>query len=86
MLSSVIVAVNLFVFYECPHVNFFWLEVEHIFNMSYRKKIYLRKKDVIFYYEKSDIENERNFILLGKYFIHKCKWTKKTKQESKNLK
>lgn len=39
--------------------------------------------DGIFYYE---IETKRKlilkrFILLGKYFIHKCKWTRKTQRE-----
>lgn len=69
-------------FYECVCVRFFWLEIEFLFNMSFSKKVQLKKKDVIFFYENCEIDSERIFmlnifILFGKFFIHKCKWSKK---------
>lgn len=42
-------------------------------------KINIKKRDAIFYYDKNDIEKSHAFILnllilLGKFYIHKCKW------------
>lgn len=60
------------------YVKFFWVDIKCLFNTLSGIKINIEKIDVI-YYDKKDIDKSHIFmlnliILLGKFYIHKCKW------------
>ncbi len=63
------------------YVQFFWIDVEYLFTRLSGSKINIRKRDVIFYFDEKDMDKSHifmlNLILLGKFYIHKCKWSKR---------
>lgn len=77
---GMIVESILHLFFECIYVKYFWIDIECLFGLLSGSKINISKRDVIFFCDKKDMDNSHNFmlnllILLGKYYIHKCKWS-----------
>ena len=71
------------VFYECICVRLFWMDVELYFKALTGTAVVLDLKDIVFLYSNDAVDKERTFIvnlfiLFGKYYIHKCKWSEKT--------
>ena len=58
------------------------IDVEYLFHMLSGITIHIEKRDVFFYYDKKDLDKNHVFmlnpiLLLGKFYIHKCKWSER---------
>ncbi len=45
------------------YVQFFWIDVEYLFTRLSGSKINIRKRDVIFYFNKKDMDKSQIFML-----------------------
>ena len=68
-----------FMFYQCAFSIAFWTGVEHYIRTITGQVIHLQEKDIFIYFERN-LDNHIVFcvqmvIMLGKFHIHKRKWT-----------
>lgn len=68
-------------FFDCIYTRFFWIDIENLFELFCGEKIKIQKKDVFFFHEENYFLKGHIFflnliILYGKFYIHKCKWTR----------
>ncbi len=69
-------------FLKCRFTYLFWTKLEDLFEILTGIKINLKIKDIILTYHGKKLKDKELFLLnlfllLGKYYIHKCKWIPK---------
>lgn len=69
-------------FFDCICTKLFWYDFRIFFEEISGIDVTLEEKNVLFYYDKP-LENTfyfviNLFIILAKYHIHKCRWSKST--------
>ncbi len=67
-------------FYDCTYVRIFWRDVQHYINRKTGQTIHLEGKDIFICFEEKQKEKDFIFfvqplLFLGKFHIHKKKWT-----------
>ena len=67
-------------FYDCMYARIFWRDVQNYINRKTGQRILLKGKDIFICFEEQLREKGLNFfvqlvLLLGKFHIHKKKWT-----------
>lgn len=67
-------------FYHCVFTKMFWVDVQNFIERKTGQSLYLQEKDVLLYFEVINLEKDLIFfvqlvLFLGKFHIHKRKWT-----------